>query len=152
MAWWAAWRAPCPASLPGCAACSVALEHSVTLEDWRALLDEGAGRFLVVLGLASADHARRLAVEGLRQRALLRHLHVLLHMPPGDARAGRELLGEAHGLVVETGIVDHPVGQPQFLDLVGVQNLGGEVELARLRGADQLVQEIMRAEIAGEAH
>src|SRR6188472_1346520 len=55
---------------------------SVSLEHRGALLDEGAGGFLVVLGLAGADHARGLRVERLGKRALLGDLHVLLHVPP----------------------------------------------------------------------
>ena len=46
-----------PPRPPGC-------RRSVALEHRRALLDEGAGGFLVVLGLAGADHAR-----GFRYRA-----------------------------------------------------------------------------------
>src|ERR1700743_1673448 len=54
---------------------------SVPLEYRRALLDEGAGGCLVVLGLAGADHARRFRIERLGERALLGDLHVLLHVP-----------------------------------------------------------------------
>ena len=71
------------------------LRSSAVLETRRALLDEGSGRFLVVLGLAGADHARSFAVERFGEGAFFRHLHVLLHVPPGDARAGGEGGGTA---------------------------------------------------------
>ena len=64
------------------------VRSSASLEHRSALLDEGAGGLLVVLGFAGADHAGSLAVERRGERAFLGHLHVLLHVPPGNPWTG----------------------------------------------------------------
>src|SRR2546422_11615613 len=117
-------------------------------EDGLPLLDERLRRLRVVLGPPARGVVPRLEVELVLERPALRRVEVALHVAVGDPRAPREPRGERHGLVFETRVGDDPVHDPERQGLLSVHDVRGEVELARLRGADELGEEPAAAEVA----
>src|SRR5438309_6032230 len=117
-------------------------------EDGVPLLDEGLRRLTVVLGQPAARVVPRLEVEQVLERPTLRRVEVALHVAVGDPWAPREPRGERHRLPLEVRIGDDPVDDPELPRLAGVHNIRGVVELARLRGADELGEEPATAEVA----
>src|SRR5204862_1604084 len=121
-------------------------------EDRLALVHERLRGFAMVLGLAAPRVVPRLEVEQLRERAALGRIHVALHVAVGDARAARQPRGERQRLLLEAGVGNHAIDEAEGLRLRRVDDVGRVIELARLRGADELGEVEAAAEVARVAH
>jgi len=102
----------------------------------------------VVFGHPAPGVVPRLEVEQVLERPALRRVEVALHIAVGDPRAPGEPRGERHGLVFEAHVGDDAIHDPECQGLLSVHDVCGEVELARLRGADELGEEPAAAEVA----
>ena len=94
---------------------------------------------------------QRLGVEGEGKVAAFGGVEVLLHQAKRDARTGGEAFGQRHRLVHQLGRIDGTVHDAKPLGFFAQDHVGEEVELFRLRDADELREEVGAAEIAREA-
>jgi len=121
------------------------------LEHRRALLDEGLGGFGVVGRLRRAGVVEGLGLEGKLQVAAFGSVEVLLHQPERDGGAGCEALRQGHRFLGQLRRVNSAVHDAKALGVFCEDHVGKQIQLLRLRHADQLRQEIGAAEVAGEA-
>ena len=105
----------------------------------------------MIVGGHGADHVDCLDIEHFGQRAVFGHAEVALHVADGDGGQRGELARQQPGLVRQCvgghGIVD----DAECGGLGAGDDIGGEVELARFRRADEVGQEIAAAIVARRA-
>jgi hypothetical protein len=118
------------------------------MEDGLALLDERRGRFVMILSRARPRVMPGLQVEQLLERAGLGRVEIALHVPVADAGAAGEPPGEPERFVFELSIRDYPVHESDRQGSLGVQQLGREVQLARLGRTDEMGEAVGAAEVA----
>ena len=105
----------------------------------------------MVFGLHGADHVDGLHVENVGERSVLGQVQVLLHVAEGYrwqvGEASREGLCFAGEVLCRDGAID----DAELGRFGAGDDIGGEVELTRLRGADEMRQEIASAIVTRRA-
>src|ERR1043166_8047267 len=139
-----AWSNTCLRKIPR----NTAQPLSPALEHGPALLVEGGDRLLVVLGEGTARLVRGFELEHGLERLGLGGEQIALHIAERHPRSVSDAPRQCDRLLAQRLISDHLVDDAQPARLVGVNDVGGEIEFARLGGADQPGQAPRAAVIA----
>ena len=114
-----------------CAAASAALEGGF------ALFQERLDRLAMVVGAAGHGLAPRLAIEQFAELMRDREVEIRFHVGIRDSGAVGDSLGGRVQVIAERRSRRDPVHQANAQRLVGADDIGKEIEFARLGGADQ---------------
>src|SRR3990172_6676606 len=97
-----------------------------------ALLHERPRRLAVIAGRTGQNHVQRLLVQERQQITRLGAVQVLLHAGVGEGGAAGQVRGEGHRLLLQLVVRDDPAHHTDLQRFLGLDDLAGEVQLARL--------------------
>src|SRR3954451_15805471 len=130
---------------------AISPSRSVALEHRTAFLDEGGDRLLVVLGKRTTRLVLGFEIEhGLEALGLGRE-QVALDVGQRNARPGGDTARQCHRLGLQFVVGHDLVDDAEPSGFIGIDDIGREVEFARLGSADQPGQAPGTAIIAGIA-